>query len=108
VTILLPEALMEKSLANLRDNGQVAVTFSRTTTHQSIQVKGTCVAVRPGDLSDRESQERYRLAWSAELESVGMPRGHTQRVRYWPSVAVDVSIREVFVQTPGPEAGRPL
>jgi hypothetical protein len=108
VTVLLPEAMMKRSLENLRNNGQVAVTFSRIVNHQSIQIKGECLAVRPGDSVDRATQERYRDAWFSDLERVGMPRGNCQRVGYSPCVAVDVSIRDIFVQTPGPEAGRPL
>jgi hypothetical protein len=29
-------------------------------------------------------------------------------MRYWPSIAVEIDLADVFVQTPGPGAGRRL
>jgi hypothetical protein len=108
LTIYLPEATSARTLANLRDNAQIAVTFSRPMTHRSLQVKGVCAAVRASGEADRVTQEQYRAGYAEQLLVVGVPRAQSSRMTYWPSVAVDVAVRDLFVQTPGPGAGRRL
>ena len=85
-----------------------AVTFSRPLTHYSIQVKGVASGVRPSTEADRVVQERYRAAYTEQLHAVGLPRAVAKRIAWWPSVAIDISVRDLFVQTPGPSAGRRL
>lgn len=108
LTVYLPEAVALRTLKNLDDNGQVAVTFSRPIDHRTIQVKGTCLGVRPAGEEDRLLQEDYLAALREQLQLVGLPRVVTRRMRWWPSVAVRVSVRELFQQTPGPQAGARL
>jgi hypothetical protein len=108
LTLYLPQATAERTLANLRDNAQIAITFSRPITHRSLQIKGTCKSVRPSDDADRLLQERYRAGYMEQLQLVGIGRSRSSRMVYWPSVAVDVTIGDLFVQTPGPGAGRRL
>lgn len=106
VTIHFPRATAEATLRDLRANGRIAVTFSRPIDHQGVQLKGTCVGVRESDAEDRAVQERYRAALLEQLYAVGVPRAKAQRWSWWPSFAIDVAVAEVFVQTPGPRAGR--
>jgi hypothetical protein len=108
VAIHLPESTSARTLANLRDNGRIAVTFSRPRDHRSIQIKGRVVESRPSTEADRSRQERYSAALVDELETVGMARSTTGRLSYWPSVTVQVVVEERFDQTPGPAAGQKL
>jgi hypothetical protein len=108
ITVYLAETVAAETVANLRDNGQIAVTFSRPLTHYSIQVKGTCADVRPSSEEDRNVQLRYRAAYTEQLHAVGLPRTVAARLSWWPSVAIDVAVGDLFVQTPGPTAGRKL
>jgi hypothetical protein len=108
VTIYLPEAVAAPTVANVGANGRIAVTFSRPLTHYSIQIKGTCHGSRPGTEEDRSVQLRYRAAYAEQLQAVGLPRAATARLAWWPSVALDVAVHDLFVQTPGPNAGRRL
>jgi hypothetical protein len=108
VTVYLPEAVAAPTVANVVANGRIAVTFSRPLTHYSIQVKGTCDGSRPGTEEDRAVQLRYRAAYCEQLHAVGLPRAAAARLAWWPSVALDVAVRDLFVQTPGPNAGRRL
>jgi hypothetical protein len=39
------------------------------------------------------------------LEQIGLPPHVTMSVAHWPAFAIDVSVEEVFDQTPGPRAG---
>jgi hypothetical protein len=108
VTIHLPQSSSARTLANLRDNAQIAVTFSRPLTHRSLQLKGVCTEVRAGTEADRSAQEQYRAAYVEQLQLVGVPRALSTRLSFWPSVAVEITVRDLFVQTPGPGAGRRL
>jgi hypothetical protein len=108
VTIYLPEAAAARTVANLRDNHRIAVTFSRPLTHYSVQIKGACASVRPSGDEDRAAQQRYRAAYIEQLHAIGLPRTVSARIAWWPSLAVDIDVQELFIQTPGPNAGRRL
>ena len=108
MTVYIPESTGGQTLANLKDNGQLAATFSRAIDHRTIQVKGRCKDIRRSNAQDREVQERYRRLFLEALEILGLPRVRTERVVYWPSFAVDVAVAELFEQTPGPQAGSRL
>jgi len=107
-TVYLPRAIAERTVKNLRDNGQVAVTFSRAIDHRSVQLKGTCVEIRDSGDQDRAIQEKYRRAWFDQLGTIGMAPRVLERAAWWPSVAVSFRVRETFEQTPGPLAGSRL
>jgi len=108
VTIFLPLAPAARTLANLRENGRIAVCFSRPDDHRSVQLKGRVVSVREADETDRLSIERYRQLLSMGLRAVGVPPRLTRRFAHWPATAVRFRVQAVFVQTPGPGAGAPL
>lgn len=97
-----------RSLANVEANGQVAVCFSRMLDHYSIQVKGDAAVVRDGTDADRAIAERYRVAYGEQLFMAGIPRRITSRMNVWPSKVVTFPVRDIFVQTPGPDAGARL
>lgn len=108
LTIFLPEAVAARTVANLRENGRLAVGFSRASDHRSFQVKGRVLALGPARETDRADIERYRCALAAELQAVGLPPRITLRMVHWPAHAVRLHVDSVFVQTPGPGAGAPL
>ncbi len=105
ITILLTEAASRQTLANLRENGLIAVTCSRPTDHVTCQLKGTVRRIRPADAEDRELQRRWRRAFLGELMAVGVPATQVEALIMEPAVAVDVAVADVFAQTPGPGAG---
>jgi len=108
LTVFVPRVLLGATLANLEDNGQVAISLTRPSDEKSLQIKGRARAVREASEADRSIQELSRGAMVEQLAVVGMPRSLTRRMAWWPSVAIDVDVSEVFLQTPGPDAGRPL
>lgn len=105
LTVFLPAALAELPLRNLRDNGQMALNLVRPTNHRALQLKGTWLGERRTDGSDRAFVSAYRDALTQELGLVGVPRSMWRRVAWWPSLALRMELRDVFVQTPGPGAG---
>lgn len=105
LTAYLPVATGATCAADLRDNGQIAITLSRPITHETIQIKGHARAVRDAGDDERAIVERYRASFGEELGVVGLPRHISARLGCWPAFAIDVEIVEVFAQTPGPGAG---
>lgn len=108
LTVFLATAVSATTVANLAENGRIAVCFSRIEDHRSIQVKGRVVSIRAGDEADRAVVERYRGDWTRNLAVIGMPPRISLRQNAWPCHAVRVRIESLFEQTPGPGAGAPL
>lgn len=106
--IYVAEALAGSTLANLRANGEAALTATRVTDNRSVQLKGVLVSERPGDDRDRAILSAMQERGNHELALVGMPRSVSARIVDWPCVVLSVRVREVYEQTPGPRAGQPL
>lgn len=108
LTVFLPAATAARSMANLRDNAEIAVSFSEVPKHRTRQVKGRAVKLREATEAERADIERYVEAFSAEIALVGLPPAVARRVACFPAHAVEVEVSEVFDQTPGPGAGARL
>jgi hypothetical protein len=108
VTVFVADAVAGATLANLRDNGRIAVAFSRASDHRTFQLKGRLVALGPATERDRADIEQYRCAWATSLAEVGLPPRVTLRMAHWPAHAARFRVDDVFVQTPGPGAGARL
>lgn len=108
LVLYLPAATAHEALANIATTRRVAVAASFPLSHRTVQVKGVTRGVRLAPSSDEAFvRERWRL-FADVLGEIGMRRGVVQRVAHWPAFAVEMSIEEVFNQTPGPNAGAPL
>ncbi len=105
ITVYVASVLAAPTLENLRANAEVAITMCRPIDHKTIQAKGRFVGVRDSGPEDRQVQEICRGAYAEHLAMLGVPRALTRRMAWWPSVAIDVEVREIFTQTPGPGAG---
>jgi len=107
-TVFLPYATGRKALANLEDNGRVAVTCSHPVSHLTFQLKGNVLSLRPAKANERDVVERYLDAFSRLLEQVGVAPEVSSRMSGWPAHAVEMQVREIYEQTPGPGAGERL
>ncbi len=108
LTVYIPVATGATAVANLRDNGRIAVCFSRPMDHRTIQIKGRAIEIRDADDADRAVIDRYRAEFAETLAFVGLPSRVTLRMSHWPAHAVRIRVESIFVQTPGPGAGQPL
>jgi hypothetical protein len=108
LTVYLPQALAAATCQNLEQNGEIAITLSRPSDFRAVQLKGRSTGVRPATETEREIQAIFRAALVDQLEAVGVPRCASRRLVWWPSLAVEVAVREIYGQTPGPAAGEPL
>ena len=106
VTAYLAKAIAGKSVANLEDNGCIALTLSRPYDHRSLQLKGKLLGMRDATEIERVSQERWHAGFAEHLYIFGMPRSVIRQLAVFPSIAVTLRIDDMFVQTPGPGAGR--
>lgn len=106
LTVYLTRAIAEPTIANLKDNGRIALTCSRPYDHRGLQIKGHVISMRDGTEADRAHQERYLAGFVEQVYIVGLPRSVMRQLRIFPSVAVTFRAEDVFVQTPGPGAGR--
>lgn len=105
VTLLLTEPASARTLANLRDNGLMAITCSRPTDHVTCQLKGSVTQIRQATPQDYERQQQWRHAFLGELIAVGVPAEQTDALIMQPAVAIEMQVTGVFAQTPGPGAG---
>jgi hypothetical protein len=111
VTVFVPERRSEKILANLKNNGRIALAAALAS-HEAYQLKGTYLSSRPTDEKDRAIQEIYQPKLYADGLRTGYPepiiRPLALGFAYQPGVAITFRVEEVFLQTPGPEAGKKL
>lgn len=108
ITVYVPVATAQETVANIATTRRVAVALTDILSHASLQIKGVARGVRLAPASD-EAFVRSRLHQFADtLDRIGQPRRVTHRIAHWPAFTIDVSVEQVFEQTPGPKAGTPL
>lgn len=108
LVVFVPVATAERTVANLADNGRIAICFSRIEDHRTIQIKGRASAVVAASDAQRARVDRYRAEFAQNLAFVGLPQRLGFRIASWPCHAVTVEIETIWVQTPGPGAGEAL
>jgi hypothetical protein len=91
--------------SNLDSNGAIAVTCSRPTTYRTVQLKGQVAALREPGPAQLQAANDHAEAFSLEAEELGLPPGSGQRLMDPGLVVVSFNLREVYDQTPGPNAG---
>jgi hypothetical protein len=108
LTVFLPDSVSARAVENLRHNGVVAVGFSRLHDHHTVQVKGKVESLVAATEADREIVKRYHLVFAEVLSIVGIPRTLVRLLNTWPCQAVTFEVTDIFLQTPGPNAGQRL
>jgi hypothetical protein len=108
VTIFVTEAISQRTLQNLRDNGLAAISCTRPTDHVACQLKGRLRAIRPADARDQADSRTWHREFVQELLAIGVPKEVGEGLITTPAVAVDIEVTDVFHQTPGPGTGEKL
>jgi hypothetical protein len=108
---LVSAGFTDRLIESLEDNGHFAVTAEVIGPHETYQFKGIGAGSRPAAEADaqvhRACQQRFLQALGRHFPN----RFREADVRAWigpPAIAVRVRVDEIFVQTPGPAAGRRL
>ena len=91
-TILISDQYFNKTLANLRENPRVSLSFWDAETHESYQIKGDITIETSGEVFDKTK------AWIDEM-------ARARNVPLKSKGAVVVKITDIFTNAPGPDAG---
>lgn len=109
VARLLVDAHDTRALADLVAGRPVAITGADVPTLRSVQLKGTSRGVADPAEGDEARTARYVQGFYDDIERTdGTPRPVLRRMTPAAVVPVLVEVEEVFDQTPGPAAGRPV
>ena len=111
VTCFVVKERATRMLPHLEANGQIALTAG-SPTHEAYQVKGRYVSSREADAKDRTIQEIHRNTLMPFALQCGYPEAIARPLilgfRYQPAVGITFRAQKVFVQTPGPHAGKEI
>ena len=97
-----------KTLENLRDNDELAVTFHQTVTYKTVQLKGRFLDSGELTPQDWESVERQKSVLTEQAKIHGIPLSIGSRIFTPDLVRIRLVVQQAFEQTPGPGAGDPL
>ena len=96
------------TVANLKTNGRVAITFSRPADYVSYQIKGEAT-LRAAQVEEIERSSRYLVDMVSTLMRLGVA---AEIIAPWLSnrdaLLVSIAVAEIFLQTPGALAGTRL
>jgi hypothetical protein len=108
VTVYLPVATSQETIANVAANGRLAVVTAHPLDHCATQLKGIVSTTRLAR-DDEEPFVRGHLGgFGSVLNKIGYPPRLTKAIRHWPAFALEMKVDEIFEQTPGPRAGTRL
>ncbi len=94
------------SLANIQDNGCIAISLSNPCTYKAAQIKGRAFKVRPMSEKEKMASAQWLAAYRREIQLVGMMNVAAESILREPDTAVDVHIENIYIQTPGSRAGQ--
>jgi hypothetical protein len=109
LTAFVPPSSVGHLVESLAHNGRIAVTLEEAGTHETYQIKGRYLSHRPIlpaeiDIAGR-ARERFAKGVRTLFSDPQLVEGLKASIPT-PSVAVEIEVHEVFLQTPGPGAGR--
>lgn len=108
VSIFISRPQWPQTIANLRENGRMAITFARPSDYVSYQLKGKAT-LRDADATDIVRSERYTADMFAVLSNLGVAVDlATPWFARQDIVVAILEPAEIYVQTPGPRAGTAL
>jgi hypothetical protein len=93
---------------NLRSNGAIAATFSRPSTYRTVQLKGDVLDVREPSEGELARVQAHLAAFLDDVQQIGVRPSDARALLERDLAAVTFEVRELFDQTPGPNAGTPL
>jgi hypothetical protein len=108
IEAFIDRAHSQDALADLRENGLLAISWSQPTTNKTIQLKGRCIEMGDPAPADFAWIDRHRKLFTDCLKSIGFPPDMVRAIWSNHVVRVRLLVEQAFDQTPGPHAGRPL
>lgn len=105
VTFYIQKESTLRILPILKEHPRVAIVASLPSTYKTLQLKGTYLSHRDADHRDRIILERYRELFFSETDKAGVPGSVMRRLVSFPAMAVDIEVSQLFLSTPGQQAG---
>lgn len=108
LTAFIGERSATQFIDAMLDNGQVAVTFEEVGSLETYQLKGRYLSHTPVEPGHHDITNRARERFVNGLRALYMNDQIADLFRASippPSVAIQIEVDEVFLQTPGPGAG---
>jgi len=108
LTAFVAETFIDGLVEALEDNGEVALTVEEFPSHETYQFKGKFLRHRPIVAADLAIVDRVRERFVRRLKPLNLnaPVGVLGDYILNPSLAVEFEVHDIFVQTPGPGAGK--
>ena len=107
INCFIPDAFTAHLDYTLAQNGEFALTAEQLGSHKTYQFKGVCVRSRSVTDDDLAVSERLRAQFAEALEQAfGMPVEASRGFVLPPALVLQLKVSEIFLQTPGPEAGQ--
>jgi hypothetical protein len=106
MSFVLPDNEGARIKADLDDNGHVALTIVEPVSHETYQYKGKYLSRRPGDDHDQALVDIQLAKIVARLIEGHYPGERYRHFVFWPGTLVTFRVEDIFIQTPGPAAGR--
>lgn len=111
ITIFVYRNTAQQLLDNIQQYGDVAVVFSRPSTHETLQLKARDASLVAFEEADQSYIDRYAAAFVKELLSIGFPESFTHAMigkHDTELVGICFTPSSAFVATPGPKAGQKI
>lgn len=105
VDLVLSAWQWPQTIANIEENGRIAVTFSRPSDYVTYQIKGTA-SLRPASPAEIERSAGYTVSIVSTLMRNGLlPEIIAPWLTARDAVVATIRMSSVYVQTPGAQAG---
>lgn len=108
VTVYFSNDVAEKTISNLKSNGKIAVTFAEPASHECYQFKGKYQSHRQSSEDETIIQDQFMQNLNMLFENFGKGPAFFSPVKYKPSIALTFTVEQIYVQTPGPDAGKQI
>jgi hypothetical protein len=108
VTLCVGVAPGSRTRANLEGNGAIAATFSQPSTYRTVQLKGSALELREPPREQLARVQEHLEAFVDEVRQVGLDPERGRALLEPELLSVTFDVRELYDQTPGPNAGARL
>lgn len=105
-TVFVPLATSRDVIANAAATKRVAVMASQVIDHTGYQIKGHIRALRLATDDETMAVRAYLMAFADLIIRIGMSPRVARGITYEPAFAIEFDVKEIYDQTPGPNAGR--
>ena len=100
-------AYLDYLFSSLENNGQFSLTVEQIGTHETYQLKGNYAGQAEPNDADFAAHQRIADRFAKAVSALfGLSEEDCRAFISSPTVIVRFTVREIFLQTPGPGAGR--